>query len=350
MRVVVTGATGNVGASLVEALAVDPDVTHVVGLARRRPRWQPPKTVWQPADVTRDDLRPRFEGADVVVHLAWLFQPTHRPDITWETNVTGSARVFEAVAAAGVGSLVYASSVGAYAPGPKDRAVDESHPATGLQAAIYSREKAAVEAELDELEARHPGLRVVRLRPGFIFKQGSAPQQRRLFAGPFVPAAPLARRWVPAVPDLPGLRFQALHTRDAADAYRLAATRPVAGAFNLAAEPVLDADGLARVLGARATVGVPPRLARAGLTALWRVHAVPVQPALLDLLLNVPIMDTGRARAELGWRPRHSSHEALTAFLDGLDRGAGADTPPLHPHAGGRLRQHELATGVGRRP
>jgi nucleoside-diphosphate-sugar epimerase len=350
MRVVVTGATGNVGTSLVQALAADPDITHTVGLARRHPRWQPAKTVWQPADVARDDLRPLFEGADVVVHLAWLFQPTHRPDITWETNVAGSARVFEAVAAAGVGSLIYASSVGAYAPGPKDRAVDESWPATGLPSAIYSKEKAAVEAELDEVEARHPRLRVVRLRPGFIFKRDSAPQQRRLFAGPFAPTTVLGRRWVPVVPDLPGLRFQALHTRDAADAYRLAATRPVAGAFNLAAEPVLDADGLAGLFGARTTLRVAPGLARAGLSALWTLHAVPVQPALLDLLLSVPIMDTGRARAELGWTPHHSSHEALGAFLDGLDRGAGADTPPLHPHAGGRVRQHEIATGVGRRP
>ena len=35
MRIVVTGATGNAGTSLLAALAADPQVTEIVGLARR---------------------------------------------------------------------------------------------------------------------------------------------------------------------------------------------------------------------------------------------------------------------------------------------------------------------------
>lgn len=349
MRIVVTGASGNVGTSLVQALAEDPAVDHIVGLCRRLPTWQPPKTVWAKADISRDGLRPHVQGADAVVHLAWLFQPTHRPDITWATNVRGSLRVAHAVVEAGVPAFVYASSVGTYAAGPKHGSVDESWPATGVPTATYSREKAAVEAALDDLETQHPALRVVRLRPGFIFKRASAPQQRRLFAGPLAPERMLGRRRLPLVPDLPGLQFQALHTEDAAQAYRLALMRPVTGAFNLAAEPVVDAAALGSLLNAR-TVGVPAGLARAGVAALWHAHAIPVEPGLLDLLRSVPIMDTQRARTELGWAPHHRSTDALAAFLDGLADGDGAATPPLHPHAGGRLRQREFATGVGRRP
>jgi nucleoside-diphosphate-sugar epimerase len=66
------------------------------------------------ADVATDPLEPLFEGADAVVHLAWLFQPTHRPLATWRANALGSARVFDAVAAAWADALVYASSVGTY--------------------------------------------------------------------------------------------------------------------------------------------------------------------------------------------------------------------------------------------
>src|SRR5688500_14006645 len=51
MRIVVTGATGNVGTSVVAALAADPRVTEIVGLARRRPRLQSPRTTWVEADV-----------------------------------------------------------------------------------------------------------------------------------------------------------------------------------------------------------------------------------------------------------------------------------------------------------
>src|SRR3954463_7005357 len=138
MRVVVTGATGNVGSSLVRRLASDPQVTSIVGLARRGPARELPKVEGGAADVSRDDLNGPFTGADVVVHLAWLIQPSHRLDVLEATNVAGSKRVFEATARAGAGALVYASSVGAYSPGPKDRAVDESWPTEGVGSSFYS--------------------------------------------------------------------------------------------------------------------------------------------------------------------------------------------------------------------
>lgn len=129
MRVVVTGATGNVGTSVLEVLQSEPAVDTVLGLARRPPNASPPSKVdWQRADITSSDLVTPFRGADVVIHLAWLIQPSHHVATMAATNVEGSARVLAAVAAAGVPALVYASSVGAYSPGLKDRGVDESWP------------------------------------------------------------------------------------------------------------------------------------------------------------------------------------------------------------------------------
>ncbi|MFC5746137.1 NAD-dependent epimerase/dehydratase family protein [Actinomadura rugatobispora] len=349
MRVVVVGATGNVGTSTVQALAADPAVTSILGLARRRPGLKVDKTRWAVADVNTTDLVPHFRGADAVVHLAWLFQPTHAPLVTWRANVLGSARVFMAVAEAGVPALVYASSVGAYSPGPKDRGVDETWPTHGWPAAAYSREKSYVERLLDGFQAEHPECRVVRMRPGFIFKRESAAEQRRLFAGPFLPGPLVRPGLIPIVPDLPGLRFQALHTADAGDAYRLAVVQDVRGPFNLAAEPVIGTGELAELLKAR-KVPVPARGARAALRAAWTMGMVPASPDLLDLALHVPIMDTARARAELGWSPAHTGMEALRDFLAGLRTDAGMDTPPLAPGTGGPMRLRELMTGVGRRP
>src|SRR3954464_9829407 len=125
MRVVVVGASGNVGTSVLTCLAEEPRVDSVVGIARRMPKLGFPKAEWRQADITQSDLRPHFEGADAVVHLGWLIQPGRDLDTVRATNVDGSARVFRAAAAAGVKSIVYASSVGAYSPGPKDRAVGE---------------------------------------------------------------------------------------------------------------------------------------------------------------------------------------------------------------------------------
>ncbi len=347
MRVVVVGATGNVGTSVVRALEADQSVTSVVGVARRPPARSSGRTTWQRADVVTADLSSIFDGADAVVHLAWLFQPTRNATVTWRANVLGSMRVFQAVAEAGVPALVYASSVGAYSPRPKDEPVDESWPTHGYPGAAYGREKAYVERVLDVFENDNPGIRVVRMRPGFIFKREAATEQRRLFAGPLLPRRLVRPGAVPFVPDIPGLKLQALHTDDAAEAYRLAVTRPVSGAFNLAADPVLDPAALAELLGAR-TVPVSPALARAAVAAGWHLRLVPAAPGLLELALQIPLMKVDRAREVLGWSPVYSSAEAVQAMLRGMREGAGLDTAPLAPDSG-RSRLSELSTGAGAR-
>lgn len=346
MRVVVTGATGNVGTSVVEALAADEEVSEIVGVARRPPAWKAPKTRWEQADVARDALAPVFAGADAVIHLAWIFQPTHRPELTWQNNVLGSIRVFDAVAAASVPVLVHASSVGAYSPGASDDPVDETWPTHAVPTAGYGREKSYVERVLDSFEQWHPEVRVVRMRPGFIFKRSAATGQRRLFAGPFLPNALVRPDLIPVIPDLPGLRFQALHSSDAAEAYRLAVQRDVRGPVNIAADPLVDAASLGDLLGAR-PVRMPAIAARAALDVLWRLRLVPASPQLLDLFLSLPVMDTTRAREELGWQPRTTALDALREVLDGMRAGAGGDTPPLDPETSGPLRGQELRTGIG---
>ncbi|MFE2928963.1 NAD-dependent epimerase/dehydratase family protein [Streptomyces goshikiensis] len=291
MRVVVTGATGNAGTSVVRVLAAD--------------------------------------SADAVVHLAWKFQPTHDPVETWRTNVLGGIRVFEACVAARVCALVHASSVGAYSPGPEDgRPVDESWPTHGWPGAAYTREKAYLERYLDSYQLVHPDMRAVRMRPGFLFKTVSASEQRRIFAGPLLPWRLVRPGLIPALPDVTSLRFQALHTDDAAEAYRAAVVQPVRDPFNLVADPVLDVAAVARLLEAR-TVPIPAGAARAALAAAWRLHVAPADPGLLDAVLRLPLLDAGRARDELAWIPSRTATDAIRAFLVGLRHGAGLDTPPL---------------------
>src|SRR5918999_207610 len=251
VRVVVTGASGNVGTSLLRSLASEPAVESVLGLCRRVPSASFPKVEWRAADVASSPLRPLFQGADAVVHLAWLIQPARDQRLVRSVNVDGSDRVFRAAAASGVGTLVYASSVGAYARGPKDHRVDESWPTTGIPSSFYSRHKADVERLLDRFESEHEHVRVVRLRPGLIFKREAASGIRRLFAGPLLPSFLVQRRLIPVVPAHERLVFQAVHSYDAAEAYRLALMGDAAGPFNLAADPVLDPHELGPTPGAR---------------------------------------------------------------------------------------------------
>jgi nucleoside-diphosphate-sugar epimerase len=325
MRVVITGATGNVGTSVIDALAQDARVRSIVGVARRRPIITPPKTAWLPADVTTADLAQIFRGADAVVHLAWMIQPSRDIATMRRTNVRGSERVFRAVVDAGVPALVYASSVGAYSPGPKNRRVDESWPTYGIPTSTYSIHKAEVERMLDGFEGN---LRIVRLRKGLVFKREAGSEIRRLFLGPLFPAALLHPKLIRVVPRIARLRFQAVHSNDAGQAYRLAILGDARGVFNIAAEPVLDSRELAALFGAW-QVPVPRRLLRALVSAAWHLRMQPSDAGWLDLALETPLLDTTRARGALGWSPRYSSREALLELLEGIRSKSGAATPPL---------------------
>jgi UDP-glucose 4-epimerase len=332
MRVVVIGATGNVGVRVVEALGRRDEVHEILGVARRQTELQAPKTTFVAADIRDADLVSLFAGADAVVHLAWMIQPGHDERVTYSTNVEGSRRVAEAAIQAGVPALVYASSIGTYAPGPK-RPVDESWPATGIPSSFYSRHKAAVERMLDDLAAAHPQTRIAALRPGLIFQRGAASEIRRLFLGRLFPPAAADPRLLPILPLPRGFAVQAVHTDDVAEAYALAVTSEVRGALNVAADPVLDASTLASALGAR-HVPVPAALVRAAAAATFRLHLQPTEPGWVDLALDTPLMATDRIRA-LGWTPRHTATDALRELLDGIRDRAGTRTAPLHPAGAG---------------
>jgi len=343
MRIVVVGATGNVGTSVVEALGRDDAVETILGLARRPTSARYPKTEFATADITRDDLVPHFRGADCVIHLAWLIQPSHDRSTLRATNVDGSARVLEAVAAAGVPAVVAASSIGVYSPGPKRR-VDETWPRAGIPTSWYSRHKVEQERLLDRFESEHD-LRIVRLRPALIMKRESAEEVRRLFTGPFLPSPLVKPGRLPLFPHIPGAIVQVVHSHDVGEAYRLAATRDVRGAFNIAAEPDVDGKRVAASIGAR-PVTVPAKLARALAAVSWQVRLQPTSPDWVDLALGVPLLDCTRARDELGWAPHHDAIETVRELLLGLADRAGGLTPPLRQGD----RASEIAAGVGGKP
>jgi UDP-glucose 4-epimerase len=284
---------------------------------------------------------------DALVHLAWVIQPSRDPAELRRINVEGSRRVFDAAGRAGVGTVVYASSVGAYSKGPKADAIDESWPTEGMPTSFYSRHKAEVERLLDDFERTHPALRVVRLRPALTFKKDAASGIRRLFIGPLLPNFMVRSKFVPAVPDPGDLRFQAVHSDDVAEAYRLAVVGDARGAFNIAADPVLGPPELGDVFAAP-RIRVPSRALHLAAAALWRARLQPTPEGWVDMGLAAPIMNTSRAQRELGWVPRFSSIEALRDLLEGLRRGSGDATPVLAPDMPS-IRMRELLTGLGKR-
>jgi nucleoside-diphosphate-sugar epimerase len=324
---VVIGATGNVGTAVMRTLSGDERVSSAVGVARRLPEFVLPKVSWMAADIESDPLA-MFEGADAVIHLAWKIQPQRDEDELVRTNLVGSRNVFERVAHHRVPSLIYASSVGAYSRGPKSRAVDESWPVDGIATSVYSRHKAAVEAMLDGYERAHPDVRVVRMRTSLVFQSAAGSEIHRLFLGPLAPWH--MPRWLRIVPRTARLAFQATHATDIAEAYRRALHSTARGAFNIAAEPVLTGDRIARAVGGR-SVPLPAAAVRVAVAAGYRTRVLPIEPGWLDMALETPIMDTARARELFGWTPSRSSIDAFVELTDAIGRGDGLATAPLTP-------------------
>jgi UDP-glucose 4-epimerase len=334
MRVVVTGATGNVGTSVVRSLISDDHVESIVAVSRRVPDLDLPKVEWSPADISVDPLKPIVEGADAVVHLAWELQPSWDDEHLRRVNIGGTRRLVDAIVASEVPRVVYASSIGAYSRGPVDQPVEESWPTTGVATSQYSRQKAAVERLLDDVESVHPQVRIVRLRKALVFKQEAAAAIKRLFLGPFAPTRLIGRFGLPIFPRDRRFTVQAVHSHDAAEAYRLALTADVDGSFNIAADPPLTPEVVAEVIGAR-PAPVSPRLLRAAAGAGHLLRLQPAEPGWVDLATAAPVMDTSAARRELGWQPVRSAVEALRELLAGFRMSAGTTTPRLVPGRGG---------------
>jgi nucleoside-diphosphate-sugar epimerase len=334
MRIVITGASGNVGTALLRRLT-RADADHdLIGVVRR----PPPSTgiyasvQWEALDLADADaatvLRPVLEGADAVVHLAWGFQPTRNTEYLTRTGVGGTTAVLEAAHACGVGHLLHMSSVGAYAAGRYGERVDESWLTSGIPSSPYSRDKSAAETLLDEYERANGAgaVPITRMRPGFIVQRAAASALMRYALPDYLPM--LAVPLLPVLPLDRGLCIPIVHADDVAEAFASAIERRATGPFNLAAEPPLNRDDVAKVLGAK-PIHIPSVLLGLLADVSWRARLQPVDRGWLDMAYSVPLLDCARAKTHLNWEPAWSATAALADVIDGVGEEAHGDSPAL---------------------
>ncbi|OBK29658.1 epimerase [Mycobacterium asiaticum] len=318
LTVAVTGPTGEIGISAVTALEREPTVERIIGMARRpfdplTHAWT--KTTYQQGDILdRDAVDELVAEADVVIHLAFIIMGSREE--SERVNLQGTRNVFEAtVAAARPRRLVYTSSVAAYGyhsdnPVP----LTEDVPARGSDEHYYSAQKAACEAVLAEV-TEGSSLEVFVLRPCIV----TGPEAPALAApltklpGPIRAVSKAVPLLKPVVPD-PGFPLQLVHHDDVASAIALAATAPAPpGAYNIAGDGTVTVSQVARTLGVRA-VRVPAVAASAASAAISRLPFVPSLLEWLHIARTSVVMDTTRAHRDLGWRPTHTSAEALESL------------------------------------
>jgi UDP-glucose 4-epimerase len=331
LTIAVTGPTGDIGRSLLRSLEASDEVGRVVAMARRA--FDPAADGLSKTEYWRGDVLDRVAvdelvaGADVVVHLAFLIVGGR--ERTQLVNVEGSRTVFEATVAAGAQRLVYASSVAAYgfhADNPP--LLTEDIPARGTERHYYSAQKAELEGVLRQvLDGTSTGGYV--FRPCIVAGPDALALVRNI---PYVQFFELLRRQknplsaavldaldrVPAIkpvlPD-PGIRFQLVHHDDVAAAMRSAVLgHGEPGVYNLAGPGELTMREIAKALGWY-SVPMPAAALDSAAELIARLPMVPSQAQWIESLREPVLMDTSKARRELGWEPRHSARETLQQMV-----------------------------------
>ena len=320
LTVAVTGPTGTFGLALMPLLQEDARVGRVIGIARRP--FDPVERGWTKMAYRRGDvrdadaLRAAFDGADVVVHLAFLIL-SGASETTRAINVEGTLNAFRAAADVGAGRFVYASSVAAYgfhADNPIGISEDwATRPADRL---FYAREKAELEHLLQQEAATQPRTALYLLRPPIVLGPdavGAKASLPRLLA-PVVHGVGAALSRLPGLPALvPELPLQVIHQDDVAEALRLFVVGAGApGAYNIAADDVITLADVARALGLR-PVGLPSRPFASMARTISRVPYLPSGAQWIEAFSHPAIMDTTKARTQLGWRAQHTAIESLAS-------------------------------------
>ncbi len=327
LTVAVTGPTGDIGIAALRALDASPEVGRVVGMARRpfdpAAHGLSEKVVYQQGDVLdRSSVDALVEGADVVMHLAFIL--IGDPEEAQRINVEGSRNVFEATVAAGAKRLVYTSSVAAYgfhADNPQP--LPEDVPTRGTDSFYYSAHKAELEGILDEILAG-TGIDSYVFRPCIVAGAGAVTLIETMVGLlPVYGQLRLARRVLATIPFLgpvlpdPGVDFQLVHTEDVAAALAAAVGgMGEPGRYNLAGPGAMSVSRMTRALGWW-SVPVPASAVATLDELLAKVPGLPAETAWLTAFRVPVLMDTRKAREQLGWDPQWDAESTLRETIAG---------------------------------
>jgi nucleoside-diphosphate-sugar epimerase len=309
LTVAVTGPTGEISRAFMRSLERSKEVGRIVGMARRP--FDPAAHGWKRTEYRRGDVLDRasveglVDGVDVVVHLAFVVVKASSE--TRHINVEGSRNVFEAAVAAGAKRLVYSSSVAAYGfPEGLDGPITEDVPAVGHAPPLLRPQGRSPRSSTTRSAAAETDAWV--FRPCIV-------------AGPDAPALVeqaladrLPARWRAGgrrrrLPD-PGVPFQLVHHTTSPPRCAGVLGRGEPGAYNLAAPGEITMRDLADALG-YCTVPMPKMAVEAVAEIVAHLPFLPEEASWVEALRRPVLMDAGKARRLLNWRPRHDAQETL---------------------------------------
>lgn len=297
MKIFVTGVASRLARGLLPRLLADPAISRITGIDLHAPGLRHPRLEFRRLDFRDPAAAALMPGHGALIHLAFVvLRGRMSAPAMHSVNVDGSLRVFHSARNAGVPRLIHVSSAAVYGSGEHLREDAALNPVPGF---LYAQHKAQLEARL---AAEFPDC--LRLRPHIILGREAQPVLKQLLQQPFYLR----------LPD-PQPLLQCVHEEDVAQALLHGLNSRCTGPLNLAAEdPFSFAEVIRRLHPVSAAL--PYGLARGTLGMLWRGFGWGGETAWLKGLAKTLTLDCGRARGELGWRPRYTAWEAINATLD----------------------------------
>lgn len=314
VRALVTGATGCVGANIVEALLTR---GYEVRALRRASSRLEALSGLDPELVVGDvldqaSLSRAMVGCELVFHAAAVSRYWHSSTaMLYRVNVTGTRNVLEAARQAGVQRVVLTSSVAVLGVPTRETPIRDERSPLNLAPRRFPYAHSKLLAEAEASRAVEMGLDVVCVNPATVIGRRDinfvGGEILKIVKSGWLLAAPAGGMGVVAA-SMAGL------------GHVLAAERGSAGArYVLNGENVKHSDLLAtvaEVVGSRSPLvtlpSMPIRALVAGAWAMFSALGRPLPPALtqLDLSWRDMFFDGSRARDELGF-PSHSARYAV---------------------------------------
>lgn len=344
MRYLITGGSGYIGSRLVELLARRDDTEKIVIADIVPPKGgYKPKTEFERVDVRdRGAVHAALERADpdVLVHLAFILNPSHDEGFMYEVDVNGTHNVLEAAAEVGIRQVLVTTSAVAYGAFPDNPSpITEEHPVRGVARFSYARDKTESDRIVQLWALQHPDVITTIVRPCIVF-------------GPHVDNY-LVRLWTkqPFAVDAGNLdgAIQFVHEEDVVGAISGLLLGRHGGRYNLSPEGLMTLRECAEVLGTpirKLPVWAYRLLGR----LFWRLRLSEAPPGQIDFALYPWIVSNEKLKQTLGWTPRFTSRETFELTMRAQGKLPPLEQPPAGVTASGEVAEPELysATSQGR--